>query len=237
VPGRLRIHRPNYVLPLTWTDDGAGDEDIELKFQVSLKHPIGGWPLYFGYTQTAYWRWLDEGRSRPFREINFNPELWYRVRPGRLPGQALDWLGIDAGLEHESNGEDVPASRSWNRLYARTWLDQGPWRAMLKLWYRVPEKERDGPNDPKGDDNPRIGEFYGNHELNVSYTFAGGAWLQASSRYAFDTERGALRLRYAHPTPTRRSRFFVELFSGYGESLETFKKNRSRLGIGFAFVR
>ncbi len=157
LPGRLRIHRPNYVLPLTWPDDGTDDADAELKFQVSLKHPIGGWPLYFGYTQTAYWRWLDEQRSRPFREINFNPELWYRVRPGRLPWRWLDWLGLDFGVEHESNGEDVPASRSWNRVYARPWLEQGPWRAALKLWYRVPEEEKDDPNDPEGDDNPRIG--------------------------------------------------------------------------------
>jgi phospholipase A1 len=237
LPGRLELHRPNYVMPLTWTDDAEGDEDAELKFQISLKHQVGSFPVYLGYTQTAYLRWLDEENSRPFREINFNPEIWYRVTPGRLPGERFDWLGVDAGYEHESNGEDVPESRSWDRLYVRPWLEQGRWRAALKLWYRLPEQEKDSPTDPEGDDNPEILEYYGSHELKVGYSFDGGDWAEVTTRYAFPHDRGAIRLRYATPTPTRNSYFFVELFSGYGESLQTFRDSRSRIGIGFALLR
>lgn len=237
LPGRLELHRPNYIMPLTWTDDAAGNEDAELKFQISLRHQIGNFPVYFGYTQTAYLRWLDEEDSRPFREINFNPELWYRMRPGRLPGERLDWLGIDAGYEHESNGEDLPESRSWDRLYVRPWVEHDRWLAALKLWYRIPEDPKESPSDPSGDDNPDILDFYGHHELKVGYTFAGGDWTEVTTRYAFSDERGAIRLRYATPTPTRNSWFFAELFSGYGESLQTFKENRTRVGIGFALLR
>jgi len=238
LPGRLEIHRPNYLMPVTWTDRADGRSDAELKFQISLRHRIGDFPVYFGYTQVAYLRWLDEKNSRPFREINFNPEIWYRVRPGRLwPDEALDWLGLDLGYEHESNGEDLPQSRSWDRLYARPFFDAGPWHGALKVWYRIPESKKDSPADPSGDDNPEILDYYGYHELNVNYTFGDGDWLSVTTRYAAANRRGSLRLEYATPTPTRNSYFFFQLFSGYGESLQTFKQNRSRIGLGFALLR
>lgn len=233
LPGTLELHRPNYVLPLTWTEDADGTDDVELKFQISLKHRLGDFPVYLAYTQTAYFRWMDEDDSRPFRETNYNPEVWYRVRPGRV--YRMDWLGVDVGYEHESNGEDVPASRSWDRIYVRPWLEHGQWLGALKLWYRIPEDPGDGPGDPKGDDNPDILDFYGHHELKLGYTFDDGDWAELTTRYSFSDERGAVRLRYA--TPVRSSYFYVELFSGYGESLETFKENRDRIGIGFALLR
>jgi len=234
LPGRLALHKPNYVMPLTWRERSSDTADIELEYQISLKHPIGPWPLYFGYTQTSYFQWLDEDNSRPFRETNYNPELWYRFRPGRL---RPDWLGLDLGVEHESNGEDVPESRGWNRVYARPWVDYGPWTVSLKLWYRLPQDPKTNPTDPEGDDNPRILDFYGRHELQLGYTMADGEWLELSTRYAFDAQRGAARLRYAAPTSGGSSYFYVDVFSGYGESLETFKRDRTRVGVGFALLR
>jgi len=234
LPGGLELHRPNYIMPLTWTDRAHGKGDAELKFQISLKHRLGETPFYFGYTQVAYLRWLDRKHSRPFREINFNPELWYRFRPGRLPP---DWLGLDLGYEHESNGEDLPGSRSWDRLYARPWFEEGPWRGALKIWYRIPEPKKDSPDDPSGDDNPDILDYYGYHEATLGYTFDDGDWVSVMTRYAFATQRGAIRLDYAIPTPTNRSYFFFQLFSGYGESLQTYHDERTRIGVGFALLQ
>ncbi|MEX1082008.1 MAG: phospholipase A [Halofilum sp. (in: g-proteobacteria)] len=234
LPGRLELHRPNYVMPLTWTDESEGSEDVELNFQISLRHQVGDTPFYLAYTQESYLRWLDEENSRPFREINYSPEAWYRFRPGRLP---MDWLGLDVGWEHESNGGAVGESRSWDRVYLRPWYEQGHWRGHLKLWYRIPEDEKDGSEDPTGDDNPEILDYYGHHELRLEYLFTGGSRLSMTTRYAFSENRGALQLQYAWPTPTRESYFFTQLFTGYGESLETFKSNRTRIGIGFALLR
>lgn len=231
LPQGLSLHRPNYALPLTWSDDADGSEDIEFKFQLSLQYQVAATPLYVAYTQVSYFRWLDDENSRPFRESNFNPEIWYRFRPGRL---RPDWLGLDIGFEHESNGEDLPESRSWDRGYARAWLDRGQWDGSLKIWERIPEGDKATQDDPSGDDNPDIVDFYGHHELRLAYTFADGDRLSGLSRYSFSDGRGALRLDYA--IPTGGGYWYLQLFTGYGESLETFKENRTRIGIGFALL-
>ncbi len=232
LPGRLELHRPNYVLPVTWTDNARNSDDIELKFQLSLRHQVARTPFYVAYTQESYLRWLDEENSRPFREINYSPEAWYRFQPERLPG---DWLGLDLGFEHESNGGAVGESRSWDRLYLRPWFEEGPWRGQLRLWYRIPEDPKDGEEDPTGDDNPDILDYYGRHEARVEYRFADGDRLALATRYATSDERGSVLLEYAIPTPGD-SYFFVQLFSGYGESLETYRDKRTRIGIGFALL-
>lgn len=233
LPGQLELHRPNYVMPITWTDDAQDSDDIEFKFQISLRHQVADTPFYLGYTQVSYWRWMDEAQSRPFREVNYNPEVWYRYRRGRLP---LEWLGLDIGYEHESNGGNVGQSRSWNRVYVRPWFEEGNWRGQLRIWYRIPEEEKSGPNDPTGDDNPNIIDYYGHHELRLEYRFDNGHRVAVATRYASSDDRGSVKLEYAIPTPGD-SYFFFQLFSGYGESLETFRENRTRGGIGFALLR
>lgn len=233
LPKGLSLYRPNYLLPVTLPDDAEDEGDVEFKFQLSLQYQIAESPVFAAYTQESYFRWLDADDSRPFREVNHKPELWYRFRPGRLEP---DWLGLDVGIEHQSNGEDQPDSRSWNRAYVRPWLEQGPWWGELKVWARVGEEDEPStPEDPEGDDNPDILDFYGHHELRLAYRFDDGQRVSALTRYAFDTGRGALRLDYAHPTGGG-GHWFVELFTGYGESLETFRENRTRIGVGFALM-
>lgn len=230
LPGQLQLYRPNYVLPVTWTERAEGVNDVELKFQLSLMHQIGRTPFFVAYTQVSYLRWLAEEASRPIRETNYQPEIWYRFRPGRL---TPDWLGLDLGYVHESNGGGAGESRSWNRLYVRPWFDQGRWSGYLELWVRIPEENKPG---PEGDNNPHIVEYYGHHRLRLEYRFTGGDWIAITTRYAFSESRGSLLLEYAIPTATGDSYYFFQLFTGYGESLETFKEYRSRIGVGFALL-
>ena len=105
--------KENYLLPLTWGNRAEGSADAELKFQFSFKQQLYD-GLYFAYTQKSFWRVLDGEDSRPFRETNYNPELFWRLL--RTTPEGLSWGG-DLGFEHESNGAREPTSRSWNRLY------------------------------------------------------------------------------------------------------------------------
>ena len=111
-----------------------------------------------------------------------NPELFYRLQRRTTGG--VTWGG-DLGAEHESNGAREPDSRSWNRLYLAPAVGyRGLW-AELKLWYRLEEEVKEDPNDPTGDENPDIEDFYGHGELRLAYTTPGGHRLGAMGRYNF----------------------------------------------------
>ncbi len=62
-------------------DSPVNLDPIESKFQVSLKTKIfhkmfdGRIDLWMGYSQTAYWQIYNIERSRPFRELNYQPEI------------------------------------------------------------------------------------------------------------------------------------------------------------------
>lgn len=109
----LSTHRPMYMLPVAY---GRGVEglDTEMVFQISAKQRLFATNFFFGYTQKSFWQIYDQDRSRPFRETNYNPEVFYRWTPD--PEVWHHW-GVDVGLEHESNGQSLPESRSWNRVY------------------------------------------------------------------------------------------------------------------------
>ncbi len=89
--------------------------DPETKVQLSFKYRIiEGSGLYFGYTQLMFWRLLDE--SRPFEDVNYNPEFFYQFTFGN--GDTVN--SIIVGLyEHRSNGKDGEDSRSYDGNYLK----------------------------------------------------------------------------------------------------------------------
>ncbi len=228
----LSLYKPNYFMPVSWTDETERDDDVEAQFQISFKQRIGHTHVFFAYTQVSFWGMWDSGDSRPFRETNFNPEMFYRWRAKKHPFGPID---IDFGLEHESNGQSQPDSRSWNRAYIRPIYMTRNWRVQLKLWARVFDPDEPSTVDnPDGDDNPDIIDFMGNHELEIDWRFSEGRRLSLMNRYNFDEGNGALRLRYIEPTTADGIYWFVQAFHGYGESLIDYDREISRLGIGVA---
>jgi len=222
------LHRENYLLPLTWGNRASGAEDAELKFQLSFKQHLG-FNIYLAYTQKSFWRILDGADSRPFRETNYNPQLFYR-----LPPCATSWgnWGADVGYEHESNGAREPESRSWDRLFIAPFVECGGLRTELKLWHRISEEVKEDPLDPTGDENPDIEEFYGYGELRLAYEtprrYRGSLML----RYNFATSRGGLQLDVAMSTATENLYLYGQLWTGYGESLIDYDRSLTRYGVG-----
>lgn len=231
----LSLYKPNYFLPITWSDEANTNDDAEAQFQISFKQRIAHTHVFFAYTQVSFWRLWDSDDSRPFRETNFNPELFYRWRAKKHPFGPVD---IDFGLEHESNGQSLPDSRSWDRVYIRPIYMTRDWRVQLKLWARVFDPDEPSTVDnPDGDDNPDIIDFMGYHQLEVDWRIAGERRLSLMNRYNFDEGNGALRLRYSEPTTAEGIYWFVQLFHGYGESLIDFDREISRVGVGVALLR
>ena len=237
----LGMHKENYVVFPTWSDRADNSDDMEVKLQLSLKQQILNSRFYVAYTQKSFWRVLDQADSRPFRETNHNPEIFFRyVAPPEKAGRFSSW-GADIGAEHESNGAREPISRSWNRLYVTPFVTWGNLRADLKIWHRLSEEVKDDPLDPAGDENPNIEDYLGNGELRLTCLFKNrymsGSLASLRTRWNFATERGALQLDLSRPTRSKHVFVFAHLFTGYGESLIDYDRSVTRYGIGVMFKR
>ena len=222
------LHKENYLLPLTWGNTAVSARDNELKYQFSFKQQIYD-GLFFAYTQKSFWRILDQEESRPFRETNYNPELFWRLL---RPAPSWGAWGGDLGIEHESNGNREPTSRSWNRVYLAPFVEYGRLRAELKLWRRLSEERKKTPEDTTGDENPDISDFFGYGELRLAYVNRWQHRAGLMTRWNFATDKGAVQLDYGVPTGTKNLFVYGQFWSGYGESLIDYNRSITRYGIG-----
>lgn len=189
--------------------------------------------LWFAYSQQSYWQLFNGPLSRPFRTTDHEPELIY-VYPfsAALPGGwQLRYGGV--GLVHQSNGQSLPLSRSWNRVYlmAGGELDRRA-RVQLRVWQRLPETRAN-------DDNPDIADYIGRAELQGYWNLDARNTLGLTLRHSLRaTARGSLRLEWLRTLggEDSRLRFHVQLFSGYGDSLIDFNRRRTVLGVGLSLV-
>ena len=71
--------------------------------------------LWFAYSQKSYWQVFNKDLSRPFRSTDFEPEAIY-VYPHQIAlSGGLNYRLSGAEVVHQSNGQSLPLSRSWNR--------------------------------------------------------------------------------------------------------------------------
>lgn len=235
----LSTHRQNYFLPFTYnsnpnrdTYDDAGENkpsNIEVKFQLSFKVLLWEkifWDkgdLFFGYTQLSFWQLYDKKLSSPFRETNYEPEIFFKF------DTEFEVLGltnrlITIGVNHESNGKSGDLSRSWNRIFAVIAADRGNFAIALKPWYRIPEDNDD-------DDNPNIEKYMGYGELFGAYRLKGHVFSFMFRNNLRQNNRGAVELGWSYPI-THNLRLYAQYFNGYGESLVDYDHSVNRIGVG-----
>lgn len=230
----LSLHDEMYVLPFTHADVYHGQKS-ELVFQISAKQALFGTRVYFAYTQISYWQAYYLHESSPFRETNYNPEFFYRFTPHPYGGGKM---GADAGIEHESNGQRVPLSRSWNQVYAAPHYQQGGLLLRLKLRWRVPEKDKATPTSAEGDDNPDINDYLGHADLNLYYRWRSSHQAHLLVRGNPDTGRGYVSLVLSRPLPREQDAWLmIQMSHGYGESLLDYDRKVSRVGVGIMLAR
>lgn len=103
------------------------------KLQLSFKVPIvREVPFYFGFTQLMFWAIEEE--SKTFRDLTYNPELFYRWSDERLGLMK----SVDFGLwSHNSNGREGEDSRSYEKNYLRLNFErEAPrWVSRLSLQF------------------------------------------------------------------------------------------------------
>ncbi len=231
----------------------------EVEFQISFKKRITynllGWNESFvaAYTQRVWWQIYN--KSAPFREMDFEPELFLSVPSSSYMDKNFGLKSIRYGYLHQSNGRDGYASRSWNRMQV-----SGLWQwenlfLTSRLWYKFPEKRKSdsyyngrgfNPNgtviDPNenGDDNPNIIEYYGYGDIHLQYLY-GKSQISTMFRYNFgmgNGEKGAVELGWMYPFFGSHNMFwYTKIFSGYGESLIDYDRSITKASFGFSFSR
>lgn len=246
----VTFHRTNYIQVFSYNDSPNQDPwrldtqpqtiaKPEAAFQLSFKAKV--WQdalgtatdLWIAYTQRSFWQVYDVEESSPFRETDYEPEVLVNFRT-RFSLLGLTARFIQLGMNHQSNGQTEPLSRSWNRVVANVGLERGGLSLLVKGWYRLPESAR-------SDDNPRINAYVGYGELWAYYCLNRhrGA-LMLRDNLDLDRNRGALQVEWSFPlfrttwsTPAQVAGY-VQYFLGYGESLLDYDHRVNRIGFGFA---
>lgn len=239
-------HRPNYILPFTYVtrpnplgNVNLNDDTVdrkEAKFQLSVKLPVylqerSANGMYLGFTLTSYWQLYNSEVSKPFRETNYEPEVFYQ-RAANIKVLGYEFNALQVGFSHMSNGQSGIRSRSWNRLFASVLFSDVDDLYYLKAWYRIPEDEKTSPDDPTGDDNPDISDYYGRAEFGYG-TRLGDFKLLALVRnnLNFSKNRGSIELNLTYPISARYELLF-QYFNGYGDSLIDYNRSQERIGFG-----
>lgn len=241
-------HRRNYLLPITSVSSPnqvprtpahaphSHDEMLrreEVKFQLSFRLPLltgvldGPNRLWFGYTQLAFWQLYNTEESSPFREINFEPEIFlthemdWDLGPGSLKMMSI-------GFNHQSNGLQEPFSRSWNRLKTGLIYETDNWTLALEPWYRLEPSAAE-------DDNPDIEHYLGYGELNAIYNPSGTHALGITLFNNLQTHnnRTSVALNWSFPI-SGSIKAHVQYYNGYGESLIDYNERTHRIGLGFS---
>ena len=214
-------------------DAPANLDPIEAKFQLSLKTKIfhdmlkGHMDLWLGYSQTAYWQIYNKKLSRPFRELNYKPEIIANF-PVKFPILGFDTKMVGVSIIHESNGQSDPISRSWNRIALHAGFERDNWQVVLKPWLRLGSKI---------DDNENISDFIGRGEADVVYDW-GRQRFRAIARHSLkfgDKSRGSLQLNWSFPI-YKNFNGHIQVFDGYGETLIDYNHRQTTFGFGVSLI-
>ena len=134
---------------------------------------------------------------------------------------------MSVGFNHQSNGRPEPLSRSWNRLTAQVGIERGDFAVVLRLWVRVHEKA-------SSDDNPDITRYLGHGDIQAMWKL-GDHGIGLNLRGNLLDDRGSAQLDWSFPIH-RNLKGFVQLFSGYGETLIDYNHRQTTFGAGVSLV-
>jgi phospholipase A1 len=206
------------------------------KIQVSFKTPlVKGFPIYFGYSQLMFWK-LEED-SKPFRDLTYNPELFYRLKIRRHY-----WLkSLDFGIfDHHSNGKGGEDSRSFDAHYVSANFEREGRRWLTRLSLKGSYLHRFDAG------NSNIQRYVGPFSVGLSFVQMFDAWIDKGvfelnffpgGKFAQNWSYGGYQLSYSFRlgkidlVPA----FYVQYYRGYAETLLNFEQNINEFRVGLVF--
>ncbi len=241
-PFAITTHRRNYLFPLSYTTNpnhpafgnisaDNGPNDLEVKFQFSAKVNIfedlfgDTGDLYFAFTQRSWWQAYNTDASSPFRETNYEPEVFLDLDTN---WRMLGWTNTRNrfALNHLSNGRSEPLSRSWNRAYLESIFQRGDWAVAVAPHWRFPESQT-------SDDNPDIDRYMGYGDVTIARRINGDQ--EASLMVRGNPSAGNMGSQIDYSWPLFGNiRGHVQYYYGYGESMIDYDHRNHRLSLGFS---
>ncbi|GAB4566793.1 MAG: phospholipase A [Rhizobacter sp.] len=228
-PTQVVVNQPNY-------------RRVEAKFQISLRTKVlqdvfdTGGDVWLAFTQQAMWQIWNGRDSKPFRNTDYEPEASFVLptKPGlrRLPW-GWQWRFTQLAIAHQSNGQSDPLSRSWNRIYAGVGIERGDLTLIGRVSQRIGERY-------SSDNNPDLVDYRGRGEVQLGWT-PGASTTSVLYRTAVQGPKyGALQLEWTYPMKRAQPnglRWFVQAFSGYGETLTDYNFRQSSFALGLMFMQ
>ncbi|MFC0446298.1 phospholipase A [Pseudidiomarina halophila] len=253
---QLRTYRPNFLLPIHHSSNintqpqsptrGPSEplesyKPNEVKLQISLRTKLfenlllPNADLWVSYSQVSLWQAWNSDDSSPFRSTNYNPDVFY-ILPWSdkfdfIPGDARIRFA-KVGFAHESNGQTKPDSRSWNYFHFGGAIEWGD-----VLWETTWKQRVNEVGDE--DDNPDLIRFRGNFENQISWRNQLSTYSLTRKTRELSWDRGSWQLDFTHPVNSSKPdglRFYIQFFSGYGETLIDYNHRQNRIGIGFLLL-
>lgn len=221
------LYKDTYFTMGTAVNTRPTQFNSDVKFQVSISQRLTKsvlpWHsyLFLFYTQKAMWNVFEE--SLPFHDLNFNPGIGLSkliFSKGQLIGKAT------LLLEHESNGRDGEASRSWNKisLCGSFYIDQN---LMVHGKYWIPIID--------GQLNKDILRYSGIYQAGLQF-------ISPNKRWVFDATfvkrkgwnlSGNWIVNAGYRISKKDNQFLmVHFYNGYGENLLDYNKYHCRLRVG-----
>lgn len=217
--------------------DGA-DARFQLSFKYRLHSPKdpaqpGFWDnFYLGYTQTSLWDLHSD--SIPFIDTTYNPSLfWNKDALWQTPDQKW-FVGLNAGVEHRSNGKEGDDSRSLNDFYIQPAfnyrLDGGSTLSFMPRVKTYIATDRD----------MHYSDYLGYVDWKVRWAQDNGVAVSGLYRQG-SAGRHATQLDVAWPLRrtvlNMNGYLYLQVFQGYGETLLGYaEKSSPQVRLGIALV-
>lgn len=224
---RPTSENPLYSLPFR-----VGYNKYECKFQVSFKTKViqglfEKGDIWVAYTQKAHWQIYNEKLSRPFRELNYEPEIILNFAT-HIPlfGFTTRMLGVT--FNHQSNGRSMPLSRSWNRIVFQAGFDRKNWQVLLRPWIRLPDDV---------DENPAIADYVGRGEAIIIYNLHKHqlSLVGTHSLRSGNKNRGSIQGNWVFPV-WGNFKGQLQVSEGYGETLMDYNHRQATAGLSVSLV-
>jgi phospholipase A1/A2 len=203
----------------------AGDEELsqlsklEIKYQFSLSVPIirisPNYSIMASYTQLSLWQLGNSEISSPFRETNYQPQIFTMHQ-----GDFFLFNNIEYGYKHQSNGRGGDLSRSWERLFVSFEHIGGAFEYGIQGWKAMALS-----------DNRDIEDYIPPYTIWMRLNNSVGVF-DLRARQNFDTNRSGVEISFSYQVNNLVS-LYTQVWTGYGETLIDYNHNQTRVGIGF----